>query len=97
MKKTVLIIASFLATNCLAQEIDLESLSLPDGFSISIYAEIENPRQLALGSDNTVFVGSLRSRVWAITNPDGNEARIIVRIVKGKAFIINFLIPLFKF
>ena len=84
MKKMVLIIVSFLATNCVAQEVDLESLRLPDGFSISVYAEIENPRQLALGSDNTVYVGSLRGRVWAITNPDGNmQGNAVIAIAEG--------------
>ncbi len=73
MRKVYLVVLSLLATNCLAQEADLNSLSLNDGFSISIYAEVENPRQLALGSNNTVYVGSLRGRVFAITNSDGAD------------------------
>ena len=71
MKKVYLVMLSLLATNCVAQETDLNSLRLIDGFSVSIYAELENPRQLALGSNNTVYVGSLRGRVFAITNSDG--------------------------
>jgi len=71
MKKVYLVMLSLLATNCVAQETDLNSLRLIDGFSVSIYAEVENPRQLALGSNNTVYVGSLRGRVFAITNSDG--------------------------
>ncbi|MDD9890484.1 MAG: PQQ-dependent sugar dehydrogenase [Gammaproteobacteria bacterium] len=72
MKNILLLLLSMLATNCVAQEADLNSLRLPDGFSISIYAEIENPRQLALGADNTVYVGTLRGRVHAITNANGD-------------------------
>ena len=72
MRKIALLLVSMLASNCVAQEVDLSSLQLPDGFSIDVYAEVENPRQLALGADNTVFVGSLRGRVWAITDPDGD-------------------------
>ncbi|NKB33704.1 MAG: sorbosone dehydrogenase family protein [Pseudomonadales bacterium] len=72
MKKLYLLLLSVLANACVAQEADLNSLRLPDGFSISVYAEVENPRQLALGANNTVFVGSLRGRVYALTNPDGD-------------------------
>jgi len=72
MRKITLLLLSVFASNCVAQEADLSSLRLPDGFSVSIYAEVENPRQLALGANNTVFVGSLRGRVYAITNPDGD-------------------------
>ena len=45
-----------------AQNVDVDKLTLPDGFSVTVYAEIENPRQLAIGANNTVFVGSLRGR-----------------------------------
>ena len=33
---------------CFGQSLDLNKLRLPDGFSISVYAEVENPRQLTL-------------------------------------------------
>ncbi len=53
---------------------NLASLKLPEGFSISIYAEVENPRQMALGTQGTVFVGSRGAgHVYAFkdTNKDG--------------------------
>ena len=37
MRKVYLVVLSLLATNCFAQEADLNSLSLIDGFSISIW------------------------------------------------------------
>ena len=61
-----------MTTNCVAQEVNLDQLKLLDGFSISVYAEVENPRQLALGSNNTVFVGTLRGRVYAVIDSDGD-------------------------
>ena len=73
MKKFFLLLVSVIAANCVAQEPDLNSLRMPDGFSVSIYAEIQNPRQLALGSENTVYVGSLRGSVFAIINMNGDE------------------------
>lgn len=67
-----------------AQNIDVDKLTLPDGFSVSVYAEIENPRQLALGADNTVFVGSLRGSVWALINPEEDvRANEVVRVAEG--------------
>lgn len=72
MKTILVLLVCAVGTNCVAQEADLGSLRLPEGFSISIYAEIPNPRQLTLGSDNTVYVGSLRGRVFAVTNSNGD-------------------------
>ena len=67
-----------------AQNVDVDKLTLPDGFSVSVYAEIENPRQLAIGANNTVFVGSLRGSVWALINPEEDiRAREVVRVAEG--------------
>jgi glucose/arabinose dehydrogenase len=67
-----------------AQNVDVDKLTLPDGFSVSVYAEIENPRQLAIGANNTVFVGSLRGSVWALINPEEDiRAREAVRVAEG--------------
>ena len=60
---------------CFGQSLDLNKLRLPDGFSISVYAEVENPRQLTLGDENTVYVGSLRGKVWSLkSSADGAAA-----------------------
>ena len=67
-----------------AQSIDLEKLKLPDRFSVSVYAELENPRQLALGADHTVFVGSLRGSVWALINSDEDgRADEVIELAQG--------------
>ena len=68
MMKQLFLLAARPVTNCGAQKADLDQLQLPDGFSIAIHAEVENPRRLALGAGNTVFGGVLRSRGWAITD-----------------------------
>lgn len=42
-----------------ADELPLDSIDMPDGFEISIYQDgVENARQMALGNQGTVFVGS---------------------------------------
>jgi glucose/arabinose dehydrogenase len=53
-----------------ADKADLQKIKLPAGFSISVYAaNVPNARQMALGSNGTVFVGSMQARnVYAIVN-----------------------------
>ena len=74
MKFILITACCLITTNCVAQEVNLDQLRLPEGFSISVYADVENPRQLALGSNNTVFVGNLRGRVYAIIDSNGDGA-----------------------
>ena len=74
MKFILITACCLITTNCVAQEVNLDQLRLPDGFSISVYADVENPRQLALGSNNTVFVGNLRGRVYAVIDSNGDGA-----------------------
>ncbi len=52
----------------------LADIKLPAGFRISIYAEVDNARSLALGTNGTVFVGNRNgNKVYAVTdeNNDG--------------------------
>jgi glucose/arabinose dehydrogenase len=53
-----------------ADTADLQKIKLPPGFSISVYADnVPNARQMALGSNGTVFVGSRNAgKVYAISN-----------------------------
>lgn len=58
----------------------LETIALPDGFSISVFADnVPNARQMALGADGTVFVGSRQAgAVYAVVdeNRDGTADRV---------------------
>lgn len=60
---------------CADPDLDLESLSLPEGFSIALYAEgVDNARQMALGDEGTLFVGSRRAgKVHAVIDSDGDQ------------------------
>lgn len=55
-------------------EVPLEKLELPEGFSISIFAEgVEDARQMALGERGTLFVGTRRAgKVYALRDTDGD-------------------------
>ena len=84
MKFFNLIFVISIAMPCFGQGVDLNKLRLPDGFSISVYAEVENPRQLALGDENTVYVGSLRGKVWSLkSSADGAAASEVSVVAEG--------------
>lgn len=65
-----------------SQALPLDRIQLPQGFSIDIYAEnIENARQMALGDNGTVFVGSRKAgNVYALidTNHDFKADKKII-------------------
>lgn len=51
----------------------LNKIKLPPGFTISIFASnLESPRQMALGEQGTVFVGSRSDKVYALQDKDGD-------------------------
>ena len=42
-------------------DLPLESLTLPSGFHIGLFARVTNPRQMAHGADGTIYVGSFEA------------------------------------
>lgn len=57
-----------------ASELKLETLQLPQGFKISVFASgIEDARSLALGDKGTIFVGNReKDKVWAVRDDNGD-------------------------
>ena len=53
-----LLIASSGASALSAEK--LKELNLPEGFKISIYAEVPNARQMTLGGKGNIYVGTRR-------------------------------------
>lgn len=61
-----------------------EEIVLPDGFEISVYAEVPFARSLALGKDGAVFVGSRDGdAVVAVRDEDGDGVGETVREIAG--------------
>ena len=59
---------------------------VPAGFHVTVFADsVENPREMALGSNGIVFVGSLRAgKVQAVIDRDGDyKADRVVLIASG--------------
>jgi glucose/arabinose dehydrogenase len=71
-------LALLLSTACRANEIDrdqLDRITLPDGFSIELYATADGARSMALGPNRILFVGSRKAgNVYAIVDRD-NDGR----------------------
>ncbi|MBP9855633.1 MAG: sorbosone dehydrogenase family protein [Candidatus Omnitrophica bacterium] len=67
---SLLILFCLLATFSSAQTYPLENIQLPQGFKIELYAKgIPNARSLALGDNNTVFVGNRKDgKVYILTD-----------------------------
>jgi glucose/arabinose dehydrogenase len=57
------------------QKLPLEQIKLPPGFAIDVYATgVTNARQMALGDEGTLFVGSREAgRVYAVVDRDGDK------------------------
>jgi glucose/arabinose dehydrogenase len=57
------------------QKPSLDSIKLPPGFVIDVYASgVQNARQMALGDKGTLFVGSMQAgRVHAVVDKDGDQ------------------------
>jgi len=85
MKKLELIslCAGVLLSGCIDADVQLNLIVLPEGFSIEIYAEgVENARQMVLGTEGTLFVGSRRAgKLWAVTDADGDQQADAVRLI----------------
>lgn len=83
LSKNFILLSLLLIFAYSVEALPLDKIKLPQGFSIEMYAEnIENARQMALGDNGTVFVGSRKAgNVYALidSNNDFNaESKIII-------------------
>lgn len=64
---------SFPALTEASKELPLSSIKLPKGFTIEVYAEVENARSMALSPSGTLFVGNRNEdKVYAVQDTDGD-------------------------
>jgi glucose/arabinose dehydrogenase len=60
-------------TEDLASRLPLNSIKLPEGFVISVFAEVPNARSLAMSPNGTIFVGNRdEDKVYAVKDTDGD-------------------------
>ena len=56
-----------------SSKLPLNSIKLPAGFTIDIYAEVDDARQMALSPSGTLFIGNRNSdKVYAVRDTDGD-------------------------
>lgn len=57
-----------------AKTLPLDRIKLPAGFKISVYAEVENARSLAISPSGTIYVGNRNGdKVYAVKDTDGDN------------------------
>ncbi|MFV1979965.1 MAG: sorbosone dehydrogenase family protein [Rhodothermia bacterium] len=80
-------VATFAVAACFPTEGDvyLERLRLPDGFEISVYAEVPEARTIKLADDGVLYVGNRRAgNVYAAVDSDGDGfAETVYTIASG--------------
>lgn len=65
--------------DALNSKYNLDKISLPEGFTISVYAEVPNARSMCWGAKGTLFVGNrAEDNVYAVvdSNNDGKAGRV---------------------
>jgi glucose/arabinose dehydrogenase len=74
-------IAALAALSCQAA-VQLDRIKLPPGFEITLFAQVDGARSMALGDKGTLFVGTRGSKVFAVRH-DGAKATEVVTIASG--------------
>ena len=55
-------------------DLPLDKLNLPEGYNMTVWAEVINPRQLARSPDGVVFIGSRRAgNIYALIDQDNDQ------------------------
>ena len=77
--------------NADAIKANLKNVKLPPGFKIELYAVVPDARHMAVApSTNMLFVGTRKTRVWAVTDRNGDG---VADEVKPFAPSLNFKVP----
>ena len=77
--------------NAEAIKANLKNVKLPAGFKIELYAVVPDARHMAVAPNtNMLFVGTRKTRVWAVTDRNGDS---VADEVKPFAPSLNFKVP----
>ena len=61
------------AITAASSSLPLETISLPDGFKIDVYAEVEDARSMVMSPSGILYVGNKdKNSVYAVTDTDGD-------------------------
>jgi glucose/arabinose dehydrogenase len=79
------------SNDALFKKYHLNDIKLPTGFSISVYARVDNARSLCVSPSGTVFVGTKEDKVYAISKEKDGKTHVYeiasgLRLPNGVAF-----------
>ncbi|MEO6135869.1 MAG: PQQ-dependent sugar dehydrogenase [Ginsengibacter sp.] len=70
--------------NNLYTKYKLQNIKLPTGFKIEVYAEVPGARSMTLSPSGTLFVGTIKSKVFAVTqDTNSRKAGKVYEIANG--------------
>lgn len=78
--RTACFLASLLlagSTALSAPGLPLDEIKLPPGFRIGLYARVPGAREMALGNNGTVFVGTMAGKVYAVAAAGDHAGEVI--------------------
>lgn len=68
----------------------LANVKLPPGFKLEVYADnVPSARSMALGAQGTLFVGTRRTQVYAVSGKPGSGEKPTVRVIANKLNMPN--------
>lgn len=71
-----------LPLNAVAADLPLERIRLPEGFSISVFAQVPNARSMTLSDGGVLYVGNRAGdKVWAVADRDGDGKAEEVHVI----------------
>ena len=72
-RRLIVVSILFFTGSVPVQALPLNKLNLPAGFRIAVFAQVDNPRQLAISNSGIVFAGSRKAgKVHALVDKDGD-------------------------
>lgn len=67
-----------------ARDLPVDKVKMPPGFSISVYAHVPNARSMTLSPNGTVFVGTRKDKVYAVTpGQDFARGEEVIAVAEG--------------
>ena len=84
-RRLIVVSILFFTGSVPVQALPLNKLNLPAGFRIAVFAQVDNPRQLAISNSGIVFAGSRKAgKVHALVDKDGDGyAETVIVLTRG--------------
>src|SRR3954453_4974302 len=86
---TSVLVANFALASSATDEL-LRNVRVPQGFKFEVYADnVPAAREMAMGAKNTLFVGTSKDKVYAVTGTPGSGLKPTVRTIAQSLNVPN--------